>query len=98
ERGRVKGGEELGGWNAPLRGGAVGNDYGIERHAAGRQLRGGIGVGQRTTDGPPIANGGGGNERRGCSQPRHPLAHDCVGPRLGLWGGGARPAPPPPPP
>ena len=88
---RVEAGEELRRRNAPLARGAARDDGGIEGHAAGRQLGGGIGVGQRAADGAAVADGGMGDQRHRLGQQRHVPAHQLAGAELGVGGQRADP-------
>ncbi len=86
ERRGVEAGEELRRRDAPLVRGAARDDDGIERDAAGRQLGGRIGEGQRAADGAAVADGGMGDQRHGLGEQRHMPAHQLVGAKLGMGG------------
>ena len=86
QRRGVEAGEELGRRDAPLVRGAARDDDGIERDAAGRQLGGRIGKGQRAADGAAVADGGMGDQRHGLGEQRHVAAHQLVGAELGMGG------------
>ena len=66
--------------------GAARDDGGVEGDAAGRQLGGRVGEGQRAADGAAVADGGMGDQRHGLGQERHVLAHEVVGAEFGVGG------------
>ncbi len=74
----VEAGEELGGRDAPLVGGIAGDDDGVERNAAGGQLGGRIGEGQRAADGAAVADGGMRDQRHRLGEQRDVLADQRV--------------------
>ena len=82
ERGGIEAGEELRCPYPPLARGGARDDGGLERHAAGRQLGGGVGEGERAADGAAVADGGMGDQGHGLRQQRHVPAYQLAGAQL----------------
>ena len=91
ERGGIEAREELRRPYPPLARGGARDNGGLEGHAAGRQLGGGVGVGERAADGAAVADGGMGNQRYGLGQQRGVAADKIAGTELRVGGQRAHP-------